>query len=90
MKTRWKVLWLIIGLFLACHSWAATSVYDLAGRWNGELQFGEVKMRLLLKAGADPSLMAAFRQHGRNVIVQDKHNGTGMRFVTAAAPMGPG
>ncbi len=43
---------------------------------------------VFLKAGADPSLMAAFRQHGRNVIVQDKHNGTGKRFVTAAAPMG--
>ena len=43
---------------------------------------------VFLKAGADAGLMAAFRQHGRNVIVQDKHNGTGKRFVTAAAPMG--
>jgi hypothetical protein len=43
---------------------------------------------VFLKAGADPGLMAAFRAHGRNVIVQDKHNGSGKRFVNAAAPMG--
>lgn len=43
---------------------------------------------VFLKGGADPSLMAAFRAHARNVIVQDKHNGSGKRFVNTAAPLG--
>ena len=49
MKTKWKVLLPILGLCLVCHSWAGTSVYDLAGRWNGQLQTGEFKIRMLLR-----------------------------------------
>ncbi len=43
---------------------------------------------VFLKGGADLSLMAAFRAHGRHVIVQNKHNGSGKRFVNTAAPLG--
>lgn len=74
MKIRWQVLLLILGLSVAPHVWAATSVYDLAGRWHGELQFGEMKLRLLLKITkeADGHLAAkldAVDQGARNLPV---------------------
>jgi alpha-L-fucosidase len=43
---------------------------------------------VFVKAGGDPGLMTAFRRHGAHLILQDKHNGSGKRFVGPAAAMG--
>jgi|GEM_PF-74025 len=43
---------------------------------------------VFVKAGGNAGLMAAFRQYGAHLILQDKHNGSGKRFVGPAAAMG--
>ena len=49
MKITWQSLLTMIVMCLAFHSWAKPSVYDLAGRWNGNLEVGKFKLRILLK-----------------------------------------